>query len=131
MAGENGFDHLDNLVLMVPRELADLLEKAPHFADGTGRALRFDGSFAEKLFSGNAERGSKMFDLFRTECDRLSFPCCITRLSHAELGSELRLGKTSRLASRKQALAERRARTFGRSACLHVGNIRGRRRSYR
>ena len=131
MPGENGFDHLDDLVLMVARELADLLENAPHFADGTGGGARFGGGFAEKLLGGNSERGGKLFDLRGTERDRFAFPGGVTRLAHAELGGELRLGKASGLAGGEEALAERSAWTFGRSAGLHGGSIRGRPESYR
>ena len=86
MPGENRFDHLDDLGLMVARELSDLLENAPHFADGTGGSARFGGGFAEKLLGGNAERDRKLFDLLGTECDRFPLPGGVTRLAHAELG---------------------------------------------
>ena len=129
--GENRFDHLDNLLLMVARKLADLLEDAPHFADRAGGAARFGGGFAEKLLGGDAERDGKLFDLLRSERDRFAFPRGVTRLAHAELGGELRLGKAGGLAGGEEALAEGSAGTFGRSAGLHGGSIGGQRGSYR
>lgn len=90
-------DELGDLVLLVTRQPACLLQYSMKLADGT--ATRFSARLPEQMFNGDVEHYRRFFDLLRTQGHGVSFPHGVSLLGDAQLLRHLDLGQ-SRMALR-------------------------------
>ena len=115
-------DELGDFVLLMTRKLAGLFKNLPQLAR-RAFAARLRSITAKEMFDRDIEQAGQLFNLFRAQRDGITLPNAVGGLCDPYLVGELRLRQARRFAGGVQARAERRARFFGRSACLHERSI--------
>lgn len=116
-----GFNDMDDVLLLIAGEFAEFLKDPSSFADGAAATVAV--FTAEEAIGAGVEDYSETRNLLWSDRGGAAFPSGIGLLSHAKFFGHLGLGQTGLLASVEQPLAETGARKFGRSTCWHVQNI--------
>lgn len=116
--GDEDGDNLDDLVLVMPWQRADLGAQLPdreHRAD----AVFVGRSVAQKLADTQLEKSREFGGVCRAQRDGLAFQVGDNLLAHAEGIGDVLLGKFGRLAQREESCAEIGACAFGRPTGGH------------
>jgi hypothetical protein len=116
------FENLQNVLLLIARQVAGLLKDTPKLARRSATAALW-WSWADEFFDTHSENLCQVRNLFRLERNGMTFPKRIGRLSDAQPFGDLLLRQSSRFASGPHSFAESRSFNLGRTACLHVESI--------
>jgi hypothetical protein len=127
---DEGFENLQNVLLLSAGQVAGPLEHAPEFACRPAAAVWWR-SWVDEFFHPPAENLRQVRNLFGLERDGVTLPKRIGRLSDAQLFGDLLLRQSRRFAGGAHPFAESGAFNFGRPACFHVGSIKPEKVFYR
>ncbi len=120
---DEGFENLQNVLLLSARQVAGLFKYTPELARWTATAILRRGRVNE-FFNSHTENLCQVCNLFGLERDRVAFPKCVGRLSDAQLIGDLLLRQSRRFAGGAHSFAESSAFNFGRTACFHAESIK-------
>ena len=122
LTGNQGLDDINDLLLLVARQLADGLEDAPGFARRAVAAL-LGGGDAEQIIRAAAESDRQGGELFGLERNGLAFPIGNDTLRGSDFAGQFLLSESDSEAGRGDTFAQRRAGFGWRSSHGHVPTI--------
>jgi hypothetical protein len=129
-SNEHVLDDPNNVLLLVARQLADLLKDTPRLADRSTASL-LGRCLSQEMFDRDVQHFCQLRDVFWAQSRRSTFPTRVRLLGDAEFFGDLLLRKTEGLSRGRQPFSKWRPFKFCRASCNHAISIRVVRKRYR